>query len=183
MHFFSLLPALLMFVGVNAGVLEDHGYTLHKSDDGTCTITTDYYKEGNQPVNEFTVKKDSGIIVIRQALNDLETKHRDQMSLTKILEAVCSEYDLVLDSINSVVMDAYKNDDLTDALEYYRELYSVADNQYVTAYITPAMSKEWQRFTMFWLYANIRNMLPRSSVTEIRVIEKEESCLLTYFIA
>ncbi|KKF93277.1 Zinc knuckle [Ceratocystis platani] len=135
MHFFSLLPALLMFAGVNAGVLEDHGYTLHKSDDGTCTITTDYYKEGNQPVNEFTVKKDSRIIVIRQALNDLETKHRDQMSLAEILEAVCSEYDLVPDSINSVVMDAYKNDDLTDALEYYRELYSVADNQYVTTYV------------------------------------------------
>ncbi|PHH51251.1 hypothetical protein CFIMG_007230RA00001 [Ceratocystis fimbriata CBS 114723] len=69
-------------------------------------------------------------------------------------------------------MDAYKNDHLIHALAYYRKLRPIADNEYVTASITPAMSGEWHRFAAFWLYADIESMLTDTSVNEIRVQEK-----------
>ncbi|KAL1888765.1 hypothetical protein Cpir12675_006049 [Ceratocystis pirilliformis] len=171
-----------MLVVVNAGALERCGYKLQKLDGGVCTITTSYYDQGNQPVDKFTIDKGNQIITINEALNSRETVRYDQMALHEILIEVCSEYDLVPDSIKSVTMDAAKDHSLISILKSYRDYYLITDSEYVRATITPNIAEDWILFTGFWLYSDVNRILARSSVRKILVEEKEKTCSFTYFI-
>ncbi|KAL1888764.1 hypothetical protein Cpir12675_006048 [Ceratocystis pirilliformis] len=185
MHFFGLLSlSFLLLVGVNAGSLEQHGYTFEKFSDGYCTVHSDYYGHGTEPLNQFTINVQEKSMIIHTMDNMLEDPHSGQMSLYQILAAVCKEYGLKPDGMNMIAMEFPKSGYEKRGLDNYRRLHQdeLNDDQYIDATISRNMIEEWSYFSSSTLYSSIQTMLVWSRIAEISIEESETSCQLFYHI-
>ncbi|KAL2887069.1 hypothetical protein HOO65_050190 [Ceratocystis lukuohia] len=185
MHFFGLLSLpFLLLVGVNAGVLEDHGYTFTKFGSGYCTIHSDYYEDGDKPLNEFTINVQEKSMTIHVMENLWEGYHHSRLPLHRVLAAVCKKYGLKPDGMNLVVMNFPKSGYEEQGLDSYRRLHrdELEDDEYIDATISRGTIDEWYDFSGSTLYSGIQLMLAWSSIAEISIKESKTSCLLSYHI-
>ncbi|PHH49456.1 hypothetical protein CFIMG_007794RA00001 [Ceratocystis fimbriata CBS 114723] len=169
---------------VNADVLEDGGYRFEPLDnDGLCTVTSDFYSRGTQPLNKFKINNTDKTVTIHTMLNTLEEEHHGQLADSAIMAAVCRKYNLEPDNVSSVVFNTPKDSCLHLALNSYRWNHrsQIGEDGLIDAVITP-ISNDWDLFSWCFPYAAIDRMLDRSVINQIRIQEGTDSCLLTYSI-
>ncbi|KAK2007957.1 hypothetical protein LZ32DRAFT_621795 [Colletotrichum eremochloae] len=164
---FHYLLLALSLLGVDAGLLEDHGYTVEEYANGLYYVKSDHYISGSTPLNKVRINTDSKVMTIYLAYNGLENDHENKLRMSQILGALCGKESIDPDDLEWVIIDNVENQATKAAMQGYRQKHKLTFRDEIR--ITPDEEEDWAIFSDTPFYKAVYYMLPRKGIDKIIV--------------
>ncbi|KAK7436812.1 hypothetical protein CaCOL14_000431 [Colletotrichum acutatum] len=170
LYYYFLLS--LSLLGVYAGILEEHGYTVEEDQNGLYFVTTPHYSGGNAPVNKVKIDVEKKTMTIYLAYNGKEEDHEGKLYMSQILAALCDKKGIDPDDLWWVVVDdVNKNVATKTAMTQYRTKYGLRFKDEIR--VKPGQEADWAIFNQTPFYRAVYRMLPHKGIDQI-ITKREE---------
>ncbi|KAL2891958.1 hypothetical protein HOO65_011316 [Ceratocystis lukuohia] len=166
MRSFALLASLLLpLLGVQAGKLEENGYTVTYDEDPESSVNIMSPSYTEYTLNSISIYKQESRAVIYIAENSYEPHHDGQLSLAEIFEEVCSLRDTVPGNLDLLVFDDLDSATQTKISTYRRQ--KKIDREEDIEF-TPG-TRGWSEFANLHYYSKAKAVNPGKSISKIQI--------------
>lgn len=170
LYYYFLLS--LSLLGVYAGILEEHGYTVEEDQNGLYFVTTPHYSGGNAPLDKVKINVEKKTMTVYLAYNGKEEEHEGKLYLSQVLAALCDKKGINPDDLWWIVIEEVdKNLATKTAMTQYRTKYGLRFKDEIR--VTSDQKADWAIFNQTPFYRAVDRMLPRKSIDRI-IIERKD---------
>ncbi|KAL1892014.1 hypothetical protein Cpir12675_004736 [Ceratocystis pirilliformis] len=169
MHFLSTLALALSALGVQAGtVLQDHGYSITRTNGGNYMVFSSRYDDRMTPVSTITVDSQYKIASISALFNHLEVADENNMSLSAIFDVICDLEQTLPKWTNFVVFDKVDVPTSKLANDYRRS----HDIEPFETFEVVSGSEGWKSFLETPYYKSLQELMPEKAGDVKKIIFK-----------
>ncbi|KAI3552015.1 hypothetical protein CSPX01_00691 [Colletotrichum filicis] len=169
LYYYILLS--LSLLGVYAGILEEHGYTVEEYQNGLYIVTSPHYSGGNAPLDKVRINVEKKTMTVYLAYNGKEEDHEDKLYMSQVLAALCDKEGIDPDDLWWVVIDDVENVATKTAMTQYRTKYGLRFKDEIR--VKPDQEADWAIFNQTPFYRAVYRMLPRKGIDQI-IIKRED---------